>query len=34
MINCADGQDLEFGDELTKQLGGDLDLNLLDLLST
>ena len=26
MINCANGEDLEFGDELTKQLDGDLDL--------
>ena len=26
MINCANGEDLEFGDELTRQFDGDLDL--------
>jgi hypothetical protein len=26
VINCANGEDLEFGDELTRQLDGDLDL--------
>ena len=31
MINCANGEDLEFGDELTKQLDGDLDLKRLGI---
>ena len=31
MINCANGEDLEFGDELTNQLGGDLDLKRLGI---
>ena len=30
MINCANGEDLEFWDELTKQLDVDLDLKLLE----
>ena len=31
MINCANGEDLEFGDELTKQLYGDLVLKRLGI---
>ena len=34
MINCANGEDLEFGDELTKQLDGDLDLKRLGIQLT
>ena len=31
VINCANGEDLEFGDTLTKQLDGDLDLKRLGI---
>ena len=31
MINCANGEDLEFGDTLTKQLDGDLGLKRLEI---
>ena len=34
MINCANGEDLEFGDELTKQLDMDLDLKPLGIQLT
>ena len=31
VINCANGEDLEFADELTKQLDGNLDLKRLGI---
>ena len=31
MIDCANGKDLESGDELTKQLDGDLDQKRLGI---